>query len=447
MAMTANWSDTDLRHNSNNFIFIDSPAVAADFTAEFEQMWGGAYGNQKIEIDNGRVYEVGDTTVELWFSPNEDAMGRILEYVDGAQESLRFTIFAFTKDQVGSGFIRKQAEFDQKDLAEGVDLDVDFRERRSVAGVIDQSQLHSNGQYHEVYRLLGGGIPMRMDGNNNSKQPGDYQAGGGRLHSKTMVIDAYGDNPVVLTGSFNWSSSATVSNDEFLMVLKGPRIAQAYDDYFESLWTNGRELGGDTVADGQVAPGDVVINEVMWYGVNSGDPDGFDEFIELRNMTDRKIDLDLWQIANPDDFVVGLPAGHVHRPLRHLPHLRPHARGLRGRRAPGRAIGVHQRRPRDEQLQRQPPVAPLPQGRRVGAVPARSRCRGHRHRGQRRPGLRGRSGRRCRTLHGAPRRTPVTARSPRAGTRAPTTRGGDNVTEPYKNEVAATPGEANSPEP
>ena len=28
---------------------------------------------------------------------------------------------------------------------------------------------------------------------------GDYQAGGGRQHSKTLVIDAYTDNPVILT--------------------------------------------------------------------------------------------------------------------------------------------------------------------------------------------------------------------------------------------------------
>ena len=41
-------------------------------------------------------------------------------------------------------------------------------------------------------------------------------AGGGRQHSKTMVIDGYTDNPTVLTGSFNWSASATVANDETL---------------------------------------------------------------------------------------------------------------------------------------------------------------------------------------------------------------------------------------
>jgi len=306
---TANWSTTDLIHNSNNFVFIDSPEVCADFYDEWEQMFEGVYGNNKLEIDNGRFYEVGDTTVEVWFGPNEDVMGRILETVDSAQESLRFTIFAFTKDQVGSAFIRKQEEFDEWDLADGVDLDTDFRERRQVTGVVDRSQLHSNGQYHEVYRLLSAGIDMRLDGNDNSKQPGDYQAGGGRLHSKTMVIDAFGEEPKVMTGSFNWSSSATISNDEFMLVLHGERVAREYDAYFEDLWADGKHFGEDRIGQDGLEAGDLVINEVMWYGGHSGDEEGFDEFIELRNLTDRPIQLDMWQISNPDDFVVGIPPG------------------------------------------------------------------------------------------------------------------------------------------
>jgi phosphatidylserine/phosphatidylglycerophosphate/cardiolipin synthase-like enzyme len=80
---TANWTDSDLRLNSNNFFLIDSGPIAADFTAEFEQMFGGRFGAMKTAIDNGRVYEIGDTTVELWFSPNEDAMGRMLELEPG----------------------------------------------------------------------------------------------------------------------------------------------------------------------------------------------------------------------------------------------------------------------------------------------------------------------------------------------------------------------------
>lgn len=313
-AGTANWTPTDLVHNSNNFFMIDNPFVAADFQDEFDQMYAGAFGHTKVENDNGRSYTVGDAEVEVWFSPNEDALGRITELIDGAQESVRFTIFAFTKDQIGSAFIRAQERFDEQDALDGISPDADFRDRRSVAGVIDQSQLHSNGQYHEVYRLLGAQVPMRLDGNDASRQPGDYQAGGGRLHSKTMVIDADGENPIVISGSFNWSSSATQSNDEFMVVMHGKRTAKVFDDYFEGLWANARTMGNTFVGE-DVLPGAVVINEVHWYGSHANDLDGFDEFIELRNLTDRELDLEMWQISNPDDFVVGLPPGSVIPPL------------------------------------------------------------------------------------------------------------------------------------
>jgi len=325
---TANWSESDMTMNSNNMILMDHPGIAADFTAEFEQMFDGLFGYTKFRIDNGRVYQVDDTEVEVWFSPNEDTMGRMLEVVDAAQESVRFTIFAFTKDQVGSAYVRKQEEL-ARIYADDPDRDSELP-LHSVAGVVDQSQLHSNGQYHEAYRLLSAGIPMRLDGNDMSRKPGDYQAGGGRLHSKTMLIDTYSQDPevdkTVMTGSFNWSASATQSNDEYLLVLRGDRVANDYNRYFEYLWDSGRHFGetwavpeGDTALQDRaealgkqvVRPGDIVINEVHWYGLNEQDVDGYDQFIELRNTTDEPIRLDMWQIANADDFVVGIPPGSV----------------------------------------------------------------------------------------------------------------------------------------
>ena len=94
-----------------------------------------------------------------------------------------------------------------------------------------------------------------------------------------------------------------------MLVFHGSRVAQEFDDYFESLWVDGRQMGGDRLEEGGLQPGDLVINEVQWYGRHENDDEGFDEFIELRNMTDREINLDLWQIANPDDFIVGFPPG------------------------------------------------------------------------------------------------------------------------------------------
>lgn len=304
-ASTANWSITDLKHNSNNFVVIDSPDIAADFQAEHRQMFDGVFGNNKVEIDNGRFYTVGDTEVEVWFAPNEDVAGRMLELVNGAQDSVWFTIFAFTKDQVGSAYIAKQEELARAGRLKEGDKSI------GIWGVIDQSQLHSNGQYHEAYRLLDAEIPLRLDGIDSSRQPGDYQAGGGRLHSKTMLIDPDGENPIVISGSFNWSASATQSNDEYLLVFKGKRVAQMYKEYFEYLWDNGKEFGKERIGENDLQAGDITFDEIHWYGSHSNDIDGFDEFIELKNHTDRAIALDMWQISKADDFAVGLPPGSV----------------------------------------------------------------------------------------------------------------------------------------
>jgi hypothetical protein len=275
-------------------------------------------------------------------------MGRILEAVGNAKESIEFFIFAFTKDQLGSLFISKHREFqnynrccdptriaglsqpEQVVCQAEVTCESPFRPRY-VRGVIDRSQLHSNGPYHEVYRLLAFGVPVRMDGNDNSRQPGDYQAGGGRQHSKSLVLDGATENPVVLTGSFNWSSSATVANDETLVVISGKHVGAQYSVYFDYLWRMAKRIGnrwvGETIEGTKpLAVGDVIFNEIQWDGYNgridpaeTGNPDSRrpqdfvynDEFVELLNTTDKAIDLSMWTIATDDDFVVGLYPGTI----------------------------------------------------------------------------------------------------------------------------------------
>ena len=40
------------------------------------------------------------------------------------------------------------------------------------------------------------------------------------VHSKVVVIDPNGDNPVVVTGSHNFSASASSKNDENLVIIR-----------------------------------------------------------------------------------------------------------------------------------------------------------------------------------------------------------------------------------
>jgi phosphatidylserine/phosphatidylglycerophosphate/cardiolipin synthase-like enzyme len=359
-AGTGNITPTGFERNDNNWVIIDSVPVAQDFEAEFQQMFAGRFSVAKEKVDNGTWYPVGDTEVEIFFSPQEDAMGKIYEEVEAAESNVIFQIFAFTKDELGSDLVQKHREFMKfnEQAVESGKLPADYRETMSpldwpykVIGALDRSQLHGNDQYHEGYRLLANGIPMRLDANENSRLPGDYQAGGGRLHTKTMILDYGTPQARVITGSFNWSSSATNANDEFLLVLHGERIAERYMETFRELWGHSRGIPGamcyymaereDLSCTSDVEPGDVVLSEVHWDGWNGildkSDHNGpinerneilNDQFVELYNTTDKPINLSMWTLNigigsdeegdDGFDFVVGFTPGTVIEPGEHF---------------------------------------------------------------------------------------------------------------------------------
>ena len=61
---------------------------------------------------------------------------------------------------------------------------------------------------------------------------------GDKLHHKFAVID----NKTVITGSFNWSSSAAHTNDETLLVIHSPQLAKHFTREMDRLWESA-ELG------------------------------------------------------------------------------------------------------------------------------------------------------------------------------------------------------------
>ena len=57
------------------------------------------------------------------------------------------------------------------------------------------------------------------------------------VHTKIMLIDPLGDDPIVITGSANFSEASTTSNDENMLVIRGDtRIADIYLGEFMRLF-------------------------------------------------------------------------------------------------------------------------------------------------------------------------------------------------------------------
>ena len=72
-------------------------------------------------------------------------------------------------------------------------------------------------------------------------------------HSKVIVIDPNGNNPVVVTGSHNFSASASSKNDENLVIIRGnAALAKAYAIEVQSVFDhyNFRAVAASMQADG-----------------------------------------------------------------------------------------------------------------------------------------------------------------------------------------------------
>jgi hypothetical protein len=92
----------------------------------------------------------------------------------------------------------------------------------TVTGIFDA--LSAGNQYSEDETLCQAGIPIKVE------------QFGGKMHHKFMVIDANGTDPVVVTGSMNWSASGDQANDENTLIIHDPQTAQVYYNAYQTLY-------------------------------------------------------------------------------------------------------------------------------------------------------------------------------------------------------------------
>ncbi len=88
----------------------------------------------------------------------------------------------------------------------------------SIQGVIEMQNTSGSGAVFE--RLRSAGVEVLPDGNCYS------------LHHKVIVVD----ERTVITGSYNFTSSAERDNDENLVIVDDPALARAYLEEFERVY-------------------------------------------------------------------------------------------------------------------------------------------------------------------------------------------------------------------
>ncbi|MFO0749034.1 MAG: lamin tail domain-containing protein [Myxococcota bacterium] len=259
--------------NDENLLFVSSPALAAVYQGEFNQMVAGTFGRKKVARAVRPVVPVQGGSIEVAFSPKEDTAGKLRSVLATAQTRVYFMIYSFTLADVAADMIALKNA--------GVE----------VVGIFDKAS--ATNAYSVDETLAAAGIPVFMDGNENT-------AGfaGGRLHDKVMIVDGGTDSdPTVLTGSFNWSTGAATDNDENLMVVKGKSLVAPYIREFCRVYA----VSSASTTAGAAVPTLCRPRPLVRLTEILANPDGTDrneEFVELANLGNGPADISGWSIAD-----------------------------------------------------------------------------------------------------------------------------------------------------
>lgn len=203
---TGSWNPTvnDTYRNNNNLLRITVPAVVANYRTEFAQMADGAFGTAKRQRTPYPLTQAGAFAVANYFSPHETVRPHLLAQIGAARHQIDVLAFAFTDDAIGAALAERQRA--------GVPVRVVF-EARNI-----------RGSGSEQGPLLAAGVDVLADGNCYT------------MHHKVIIID----QRTVITGSYNFTARAEDVNDENLLILTDPALAQAYQGEFDRVYAQAR---------------------------------------------------------------------------------------------------------------------------------------------------------------------------------------------------------------
>ena len=197
-----NFSPTGISgYDVNDIIVINSHDVASLYTAEFEQMLNGKFHTSKIKLPQNKIFNIGGTVVEIYFSPKDKSSDRIVQILNGAKHYIYMPAFLITNSKIADAMIAAKSR--------GVDVRV----------IIDANSVFTRNSKHSHLRKSG--VMLKTE---------NYA---GKLHSKMIIVD----DEYLITGSMNFSNSGENRNDENLLIIKDKKISKLHKDFFLYLWT------------------------------------------------------------------------------------------------------------------------------------------------------------------------------------------------------------------
>ncbi len=211
---STNFTSGQLFSDPNNIVILQDQALARSYTIEFEEMWGSEgpepdpiasrFGELKIN-NTPEKFLIGGKNVELYFSPSDNTTQAIVEAIETTDYDLDFALLLITNNILADAIIAQTNLF------------------VTPRGIVETV----GGEGSDYDYLAGAGVIMIS-----------HEGVPGQLHHKYAIIDHSQpeSDPIVITGSHNWTASAESVNDENTLIIHDATVANLYYQEFMAVY-------------------------------------------------------------------------------------------------------------------------------------------------------------------------------------------------------------------
>jgi phosphatidylserine/phosphatidylglycerophosphate/cardiolipin synthase-like enzyme len=249
---STNWTMTGLCTQANNAILINDAKLAQDFLDQWTLLKkaGNTYPKTLAATNSqARSFTIDGATITQWFAPTNKApdLAYARKLINAAEQGILFLFFnpgAFVADDKpeekwtllqnilfrhhegtenynGDLYIHGVVNQEIKGLTAGVE----HRDEPSAHVALDPEQqmpiaLYSGGKQPPQRLGFESMVPKNIKDTFHDWAT-EIMGQGVHVHSKVIVLDPFGKNPVVMTGSHNLGFKASSKNDDNLMIIEG----------------------------------------------------------------------------------------------------------------------------------------------------------------------------------------------------------------------------------
>ncbi len=218
---STNWTLGQLTTDPNNTVVIQDQSLARAFQLEFQEMWGSSGSlpnsmNSKFGPDKSdntpHLFNINGIRVELYFSPTDNVEANIIRALESADQDLQVATMLMTRTTLANALADKHND-----------------------GVYTAAILNDNTTTgsQPAWNILSSELPSSRLFLNNQNYI---------MHHKYAIVDqsAPQSDPLVVTGSHNWSNAANQRNDENTIIIYDEVMANLFfQDWVKIFRDNG----------------------------------------------------------------------------------------------------------------------------------------------------------------------------------------------------------------